>query len=240
MKTHNIIPFSFLIIAALSSCQKEPFWGIRGKGSNTIETVTYKGFNRIELTFDANVHYTQDSVYGVEISAQGNIQQVIETSIDKEVLTFKASKKLLQHNPIEIIVHCPTIYGFRINGNGYINSENAITTSEMDLNVNGSGSISIPSLTADHVSADISGSGNIKADGGAAKIQTIHVSGSGKTDFSNMICNKSTIDVSGSGDMKVWITEELNVTISGSGMVSYKGSPTISSKISGSGKIIHL
>jgi hypothetical protein len=105
MKTCKIIPYSFLIIVTFSSCQKEPFWGIRGKGSNTTETVTYKGFNKIDLAFDANVHYTQDSVYEVEISAQGNIQQVLETTIDKEVLTFRASKKLLQHNPIEITIH---------------------------------------------------------------------------------------------------------------------------------------
>lgn len=240
MKTNKIIPCFLFISIAFFSCQKNPFWGIRGKGSNTTETINGKGFNKIELAFDATILYAQDSVYKVEISAQKNIQQVIETSINKEVLTFKASEKLLEHNPIEIIIHSPSIYGFKVSGNGYINGQNAIVTNSMNLTVNGSGGISIPSITTDLVAADISGSGNIKVDGGAAKNQTIHVSGAGNTDFLNMTCNRSTIDVSGSGDMKVWVTEELNVTISGSGKVSYKGSPTINSNISGSGKIIHL
>jgi hypothetical protein len=240
MKTKKIIPLYLSIIVALSSCQKDHFWGIRGKGSNTTEKVNSKGFNKIDLAFDANILYTQDSVYKVEISAQENIQEIIETTINKEVLTFKASKKLLQHNPIEIIIHSPNIYGFQVSGNGYINGQNAIVTNVMSLNVSGSGGISIPVLTSDNVSANISGSGNIKVDGGTAKNQTIQVSGSGNTDFLNLTSTKSTIDVSGSGEMKVWVTEELNVTISGSGKVNYKGSPTVNSKVSGSGKIIHL
>jgi hypothetical protein len=239
MNTNKIISFS-LLITVLASCQKDYLWGIRGKGSNTTEAINSKGFNKIELAFDANVLYTQDSVYKVEISAQENIQQVIETSINKEVLTFKASKKLLEHNPIEIIVHSPVIYGFHVSGNGYINGQNAIVTNEMNLDVSGNGGISIPLLTTNNVTADISGSGNIKVDGGAAKSQTIRVSGAGNTDFLNVSSNKSSIDVSGSGEMKVWVTEELDVTISGSGKVSYKGSPTVNSKVNGSGKIIHL
>jgi hypothetical protein len=237
---NKIIPLSIFIIAVLTSCQKDYLWGVRGKGSNITQAVNSKGFNKIDLAFDANILYTQDSVYKIEISAQENIQDIIETAIIKEVLTFKARKKLLQHNPIEIIIHSPNINGFKVSGSGYIKGQNAILTNSMNLNVSGSGGIAVLALTTDNVSADISGSGNIKIDGGSAKNQTINVSGTGNTDFLNMTCNKSTIDVSGTGEMKVWVTEELNVTIAGSGKVSYKGSPTVNSKISGSGKIIHL
>ncbi len=239
MKILKIIP-ALLLIFTLASCQKDPLWAIKGKGSNTTETVNSKGFNRIDLAFDANVLYTQDSVYKIEISAQENIQGVIETYINKETLTFKATKKILQHNPIQIIVHSPVIYGFHVSGNGYINAQNSITASSMNLSISGSGGIFIPALNADNVSAEINGSGNMKVDSGVSQNQSIKVSGAGNADFLGMTCSKSNIDVTGSGDMKIWVTEQLDVTISGSAKVSYKGTPSINSKINGSGKIIHL
>ncbi|HSH64444.1 MAG TPA: head GIN domain-containing protein [Bacteroidia bacterium] len=239
MKNLKIISFSLLIIG-LASCKKEPFWGINGKGSNTTETINYQSFSKIDLGFDADIFYTQDSIYKIEISAQSNIQRVIETEVNKSVLIFRASKRLWHHNPIKITIHSPVINGFYMSGSGNVYAENTLNTTSMDLNVSGSGGISIPILNADNIYGDISGSGKIKIEGGTSKNMYLNISGSGNIDALAMESQKGNIDVSGSGNVKVWITEQLDVHISGSGKVSYKGSPTIDTKISGSGNVIHL
>ena len=241
MKPFKIIFFSaILAITSLSSCVKEPLWGITGKGSNTTETINFQSFSKIDIGFDADVLYTQDSIYKIEISAQSNIQRVIETEVSKGVLVFRASKRLLHHNPIQIIVHSPDAKGFFVSGSGHVYAQNPIKTSSMDLNVSGSGGITIPVLNADNILTEISGSGKIRIDGGVSKNQQMNISGAGSIDAVNMKSSKGTIDVSGAGEVKIWVTDQLDVTISGSGKVSYMGSPTLNTKISGSGKISHL
>lgn len=241
MKPIKIIFLSALsILISLSSCIKEPLWGISGKGSNVTETVSFQSFSKIDLGFDADILYTQDSIYKIEISAQSNIQQVIVTEVSKGVLIFRASKRLLHHNPIQIVIHSPDIKGFFVSGSGNVYAQNPVNTSSIDLNVSGSGGISIPVLNADNILTEISGSGKIRIDGGVSKNQHMNISGSGSIDAVNMKSSKGEIDVSGAGDVKIWVTDQLDVTISVSGKVSYSGTPALNTKISGSGKIIHL
>lgn len=239
MKTIKIISLSLLILG-LHSCKKEAFIGVNGKGSNVTEVINYKSFAKIDLAFDADVLYTQDSIFKIEISAQSNIQDVIETEVSKGVLTFKANRKLWHHNPIVITVHSPEIKGFFMSGSGNVYVQNPIQTPSIDLNVSGSGGISIPFLITDQIYTSVSGSGKIKVEDGSSKNQYIDISGSGNIDFLNVKSNKSNISVSGSGDVKVWATEELSIAISGSGKVSYKGTPTMNTNISGSGKVINV
>lgn len=241
MKPIKIIFLTALIaLISFSSCVKEPMWGINGKGSNTTETVNFQSFSKIDLGFDADILYTQDSIYKIEISAQSNIQRIIETEVSKSVLVFRASKKILHHNPIKIIIHSPDIKGFFVSGSGNVYAQQPIHTTSMDLNVSGSGAISIPVLNADQVLTEIGGSGKINIDGGTSKKHQINISGAGSIDALNMKSNEGDIDVSGAGNVKVWVTEQLDINISGSGRVSYKGNPTLNTKISGSGKVIHL
>ncbi len=240
MKPLKIVSICLLFITALSSCKKEPFWGINGKGSNVTETINYQNFSKIDLGFNATVLYTQDSIYKIEISAQSNIQNIIETEINKGVLTFKAARRIWHHNPIRIVVHSPEMKGFYVGGSGDILAQNPIHTPSMDIHVSGSGSIVMPALNANDVFTDISGSGKIRVEGGASKNHKMDISGSGNIDALSMEAKKSTVDVSGSGNVKVWVTEQLDVTISGSGKVSYKGSPTLNTKISGSGKVTQI
>jgi phage-related protein len=228
-----------IVFVMLSSCVKEPLWGINGKGSNTVETVNYQGFSKIDLGFDADVLYTQDSIYKIEISAQSNIQRVMEVEVSKGILVFRANKRILRHNPIQIIIHSPDIKGFFVSGSGYVYAQNPIHTTSMDLNVSGSGGISIPALETDNIYAEISGSGKVKIDG-VSKSQHLNITSSGCIDALNVKSDNCNVDVSGAGDVKLWVTEKLDVLISGSGKVSYKGSPAITTKITGSGKIIKL
>lgn len=241
MKPFKIIfSVAFFALITFSSCVKEPMWGINGKGSNTTETLNFQSFSKIDIGFDADILYTQDSIYKIEISAQSNIQRVIETEVSKSVLIFRASKRLLHHNPIQIIIHSPDIKGFFVSGSGNVYAQNPINTTSMDLNVSGSGGINVPTLHTDIILTEISGSGKIKIEGGTSKNHQINISGSGNIDALNVKSSKGDINVSGSGDVKIWVTDQLNVDISGSGKVSYTGTPTLNTKISGSGKIIHI
>lgn len=229
-----------ILITSLSACKKDSFWGIRGEGNNVTKTINANGFSKIDLSIDATVSYMQDSIYKVEVSAQENIQEALDINTSGSILRIGSRHCLRDHNPIQIIVHSPNIYGFYLSGSGRINVQSIINTTSLELNTSGSGSISTSTLYTQDLSAQISGSGSIGIAGGTANTERFDISGSGNIESLNFQSNKSTVIMSGSGSASLWAIQNLDVDISGSGSVKYKGNPAVNSTISGSGKLIHI
>lgn len=238
----KFIPFFIPLVAiglSASSCGKKIF-GIKGKGSNVLQSRSVSGFNDIHLSIDADVYYVQDSYYSVEISAQPNILSEIETEVEGNELEIEFDHRVFSHSKITITIHSPNIQEFNISGSGKIVAQNSIVTSSMKLKISGSGDIVLASLTAPYLDANISGSGNMTVSGGTTDNEDLNISGSGDIDVLNLIAKNASARISGSGNITIQATEHLNATISGSGDIKYFGNPTMNVNISGSGKIIHI
>lgn len=240
MKTVKSIFGIIIVSIILSSCYTRTTWGVKGKGENINEKRGLSGFNKISLSVDADVYYTQDSVYSVEVIGQSNILKVLRIEVADKKLKIEYMRHVWDHHKVKIYVHSPNMVGMYISGSGDIKSETTIKTIEMETNISGSGNIFIPSLKADELSCKISGSGNISVDAGEVRNEKFSISGSGNinTEYLYSKSNKSTI--SGSGDIFTNVSEDLDVTISGSGDVRYRGRPTVNVKTSGSGRLIHI
>lgn len=235
-----MIPVILLLAVSFTACKKHLFNSIKGKGSTVTEIRDLSGFNKISLDIDADVYYTQDSVYYVEISAQQNVLDVITTEISSGELEIDSRKWIRKHNGIKIIVHSPNLYALDISGSGNIESASTISTSILELNVSGSGNITLSSINSAELEAKISGSGNISASGGIVTNQKSTISGSGNIDLQGLTANYSDAKISGSGNISVWTLDQLKATISGSGDIRYKGNPAVNTTISGSGSVIHI
>ncbi|WP_317896761.1 head GIN domain-containing protein [Aurantibacillus circumpalustris] len=240
MKTLKLISSLVILSIFFQSCQKGGPWGIMGKGDNITETKDIGEFDRVHLSIDADVFYTQDSVYKVEVSAQSNILAVLSTEVKSGVLTFDFKRNVWDHEKIKITVHSPRINEINISGSGNVTTQNAITTNDLELSISGSGSVYIASLNAVSLKADISGSGDVTIYSGSLISQNLSLSGFGKIDAENIMAKICTADISGSGDITVNVSDNLNATISGSGNISYKGNPTLEVDISGSGKLVKI
>lgn len=239
MKSLKLIPVLFLV-TSFTSCKKHLFNSIKGKGETVTETRNLSGFNKISLSIDGDLSYVQDSVYFVEISAQQNVLDVITTDIDAGRLKIGSSKWIRKHNGIKIVVHSPDLRALDLNGSGNIESPSDITTAWLELNVSGSGNITLASVHTDELEGKISGSGNIVISGGAVTNQRATISGSGNVEMGDLTANSSDAKISGSGSITVWVLDELKATISGSGNIRYKGNPIVNTNISGSGSVIHI
>ena len=239
-KSFKLILCVSLIGALTQSCNKGGPWGIRGTGTNVTETKDITGFDKLDLSIDADIFYTQDSIYKVEISAQQNILAVLKTEVNRSTLSFDYRRNVWDHNKVKITIHSPNLNELNISGSGDITVQNSLTAQTLDLNISGSGNVYLPSLTAQTLKATISGNGDVKISGGSLTSESFHVSGSGTIDAENIQTESCTLKVSGSGDITVNVTESLDVHISGSGDVRYRGKPSVTSDISGSGRLIHL
>jgi hypothetical protein len=229
-----------LISVVLTSCFQRDFWGIKGKGEDVTETRPDKGFDRISLSIDGDVYYTQDSIHKIEVVAQSNILKVLKTEVSGGELKITYIRNVWDHNKVKIYVHSPKMHGLKISGSGDIKGQNKISTDKLELSISGSGNISIPSITAEKLTAKISGSGDITVDGGVVTDESFNISGSGDINTEFLISQTNTSGISGSGNIVLQATESLDVTISGSGDVRYRGKPVTTVQISGSGKVRHI
>lgn len=233
------ITLAFIVMLSLFafSCRK-----VTGDGPVVKETRGVSAFNGLDVRVSAAVYFTQSPAVKVEVSAQQNILDVLQTYVsnNKLVVKYKDNVHVNSNDLIRVEISAPDLNSLRLSGSGNIYVNGPVTTGSLELDISGSGDINLAELNTDYLDANISGSGSVKATGGMATNEKLKISGSGNMDFENVAASHVTTNTSGSGTMRVTANQVLNVTISGSGNVYYKGSPQVNASISGSGKVSHL
>jgi predicted small secreted protein len=233
-KGNQSIPAILVLLLAIfsfSAC----FNTIDGVGPVESTNRTISSFNELVVEVPANVTIViSDSVQCV-ISAQKNIADVIETSIEGDQLSIISKQRFRATKPINIVLTVRSISSIRVDGSGDINSINTIKGDELDLNINGSGGVDVTAEVND-LRTKINGSGDIKISG---KVSTHkgQINGSGNFLGTELLSEETKLSINGSGDAKINAGSMLDVTIVGSGNVIYEGTPTIRTKITGSGEV---
>jgi hypothetical protein len=230
----------FMLAAAaalltFSSCKK-----VVGEGPLQTETRNISDFSGVSASIGGKINYKIDPVYKVEITAQRNILDVIETSKINGYLLVKVRNgvRIKANEEVTVNISAPTADYLHLSGSGDLAVTGNITAANLDMGISGTGNIIVPAVTvADKINAAISGSGNISVFAGTARNEDLRISGSGKLFLDGVAAEKATTTISGSGDMQVNLSQTLDATISGSGSVYYRGHPLISTNISGSGKV---
>ncbi len=234
MKKNILVAVAAVSVLGFQSCRKT-----FGEGPSVNRVYNLSGFTSVDAGIDGEVYYTQDSVYKVEIYAQSNVHDLIETPIvNGELrLQFKKFSKLGRHDRVIAYISAPSLSGLGINGSGTVTASQPIGAGSMTLKVNGSGNVNITSFTGQNLNANISGSGHINVNGGSVTSSDLRISGSGDIDMLNMDAENVKVNTSGSGNTTVRVSRFLDVRISGSGDVYYFGNPAVNASISGSGKV---
>ena len=212
-----------------------------GEGGPVNETRTTSAFTGLEYEVSANVVYEQAADHKVELTAQQNILNVIETPVvnNKLIVRFKRFVRVKSHEQITIKVTSPSITSIGSSGSGNVTVLSPLSGNDLSFRLSGSGNVALPVVNSSHLEATISGSGNITIAGGTVNTEHLQISGSGDIDARNVSSKSATTKTSGSGVIRLSASETLHVNISGSGSVFYWGNPVVTSNISGSGKIIH-
>ncbi|HJS54989.1 MAG TPA: DUF2807 domain-containing protein [Chitinophagaceae bacterium] len=222
-------------LITFSSCKK-----VVGEGMVLTETRTIAGFSGVSASVAGKINYKIDSAYKVEITAQQNVLDVIETSKLNGYLLIKVRNgvRIKVNEEIVINISAPTADYLHLSGAADLMVIGNIITANLDMGISGTGNITLPAVSVnDKITATISGSGNIDVWGGTAANEDLRISGSGKILLGSVDAQKATTTISGSGDIYVKLSQSLDATISGSGSVYYRGNPLISTQISGSGRV---
>jgi hypothetical protein len=235
MKNKSVL-LGMVLLIIFTSCEK-----VVGDGALVTETRTTAAFTGLESEISGNVIYVQGNDYKVELTAQQNILNVMETPVlsNKLVVRFKKNVRVKSHEQITIKVTAPSISSIGLSGSGNVSVLSPITGGDLSFSLSGSGDMSLPIITCNYLETSISGSGSITIAGGTATTENFKISGSGDIDARNLLAKMVSTNTSGSGTLRVSASEKLDVKISGSGSVYYWGTPIVSTDISGSGRVIH-
>lgn len=210
-----------LLIALFSS---SVFAGcVEGNGELTTKRIDLDDFTQLSLRTRAKVFLYQGTEQKVDIIAESNLIEYLNTEVSGEEWAVSFEKCILPNKKIEIHITIKTITELEINASNDIVAENVINADELDIEVNGSGDLDL-NLDVQHLSTDINGAGDIRYKGKAVKHE-IEVRGAGDIKAYDLISEKVEISIKGAGDVNVTANKSLDVSIYGAGDVKYKGSP---------------
>lgn len=209
---------------------------IKGEGDVETRTLNLDPFTRVEANGDFKVYIQQGPVQTVQVKGEPNILDQLETNISNGSWDIEYRECVRRSKQVEVYITMPEVQSLYLNGSGRIVSQNAITTTELPVTLNGSGKIELD-VSAAKVITQLTGSGEMVLQG-EAPLHNVSISGSGRIEAFGLQAEDVTVVLSGSGVAEVSASETLAADITGSGTVYYQGSPTVTTKVSGSGKVV--
>lgn len=220
------------------SCKKDHV----GEGPVTSQARNIQNFTGIELKMNGNVYYTKSETIKLEITAPQSIHSMLETNVinGKLLIRYNNGKNYDNDASIRINVSAPDVNTFLLNTSGSIYVMNDIHPNNLLLRSSGSGDIVFQKVFTGNIDAESTQSGRITAGSGTAISSKLKTDGSGKIDLSGIAVKAVTAHTIGSGDIRVKVSDNLDVRIDGSGSVYFSGNPYISTHISGSGHLVRL
>ncbi len=238
MKSTLISRISLLAISMLIGISVTACGNLVYKGNTITQNRDVSGFSKISLSISGNLHLKQGNKYEVVLKGDEETLDNILTEVSGKTLRIKSKPMMHWNNygKIEIYITSPDINGISVSGSGDVTTETPVKTSELNLNISGSGTINIDNLAADELEATITGSGNIKLDGKISNSSDLTITGSGDFRGEKLQVKSVDVHITGSGSAKVYATDRLNTHITGSGDVYYAGRPLVDASSTGSGK----
>lgn len=232
----RVIFLSALIFAVTVSA------GFARNQSDVKETRNVSGFTKVNFGVAGNLYINIGPEFKVVLEGEKKYIDDIITDVSGGKLVIKNENWKMSNwrmnEKVNVYITMPELAGLGVSGSGKAEIKDAVKTSDLNLNVSGSGKIYISEITVSNLSCGISGSGDIILSGsGSCSKADISISGSGNYDGTPLKIGTAEIHISGSGNCSCNVTESLRASVSGSGNVTYEGSPKIDAHVSGSGKV---
>ncbi|MFT4023125.1 MAG: head GIN domain-containing protein [Flavihumibacter sp.] len=157
----------FSALLMLSSCVFEMGKPVKGDGNVVTATRQPGPFSRVEQKGSFNLELATGDVNEVQIIAEDNIAEHIETSLEAGTLVIKTRNgfRLRPTRDVRILVTAPSYTSVESFGSGDISSKSTLTgTGSLDIRTKGSGNIRV-TVKVPEISASTAGSGDIDLSG---------------------------------------------------------------------------
>jgi hypothetical protein len=190
--------------------------GQKGSGKLETEERTVEPFTSIDMSIGADLIITIGSPQKLTVTIDDNLLDNIRTRVRGKTLEIESHGSFSTKKNCVIEITVPSLE---------------------EIDISGSGEITLKDLDAKEFTFDMSGSGSFEATGKVEQL-FIELSGSGEIDTRDLMAQDVEVDISGSGSAVVYAANSLDGDITGSGNIRYINEPEhVSTRVTGSGSI---
>lgn len=243
-----------LVLTTMTSClhvrlgDRELMIGVDNTPTQVHEVgqvTTMANFNELDVVGPLNVIVQQGEAHTVNV--KGTTQQLEKMTIyvkdgELTIRPRKSNSNSSDFDGLQVFVTSPTYKTLELTGSGKITAPEALTVDDLDLDLTGSGNITLAQLGCNKLSVDVSGSGEVTTGPIQANKVDTDVTGSGKINMTGLTCNNLENDLTGSGHMTFnnVNVKHVNSDVTGSGVIQLNGNvESHEEDVTGSGKF-HL
>lgn len=212
---------------------------IRGNGNLITVKRTTEVYQKISVGGSFDVILVKGKEGDISIEGEENIIPYLETEVSDNTLkiNFKRNTSINTTRKLTVTVTVRKIAALSLGGSGKITAKDPIKSSDLSINLGGSGSIDL-TIDTKKLSGKIGGSGDIKLAGTTDEFSS-SIAGSGNIKAYNLKVNSANVTIAGSGSVRITVNNEIQSKIVGSGNVYYKGNPPrINTRAMGSGNVV--
>lgn len=192
------------------------FGGVSGSGNIVTDKRDLTGFKAIDVGGIFKLEVTAQQDYSVEVVADDNLQPIIKTEIDGDVLRISSDRHIKSHGPILIKISAPDIENVEASGASNVNVSN-LKNAEFAIDTSGASKVAVQGET-ELLNIDVSGASNINAEG--------------------LKAGNARVDASGASKVSVFAVDELRAEASGASKIVYTGTPkNFTNKTSGASSV---
>jgi hypothetical protein len=188
----------------------------KGSGNMAVEVRDVRDFTSIDVSSVFEVEVTAQNDFHVEVEADDNLLQYIETEVRNGELHIKLDKSVKTSNPLRVRISAPAIERIEASGASKVRA-NEVKSPHFEIDTSGASKIEVFGETSELI-IDVSGASNVNAAGLKAE--------------------NATVDASGASRASVNVTGELRSEASGASSISYSGTPaSVQKKTSGASSV---
>lgn len=210
---------------------------VHGSGVKVERVRALGSFTQMRIDGPFDVKLTQGSTDQATVVADDNIEPLVETVVEGEVLVVRMKREAgftTRSAPL-VRLEARNLQAVSLVGSGDLNVER-FKGDSLSLNLIGSGDAHLGLVELRDFKVSISGSGDVQV-AGRADQQSWAINGSGDVDARSLTGRSVKVNLNGSGDVALGVCDQLDAQLSGPGDLSYAGRPQLRQSVSGSGEI---
>lgn len=231
MKTIIKLSLVLFLIMGTTSCM---FDGVKGDGHVVSKSRKISNdFVRINASRGLDVYITKSKRISLEVEADENLHELIETEVRNGTLYITASKNIYSASAKKIHLSVNHVNGINVNSGAEVYSENTFSTDKLVINAS-SGAHAKMDLKVDELTCESSSGSEIRITGETNYLKASSSSGS-DIDAYELIAKSCKAQASSGSDIHVNVTESFDGNASSGADIQYKGNPEEVKKSDNSG-----
>ena len=223
MKTLLKLSAVLLLLVGTTSCFMD---GVKGDG-NVIskKRKISDDFSKVEVSRGLDLYLTKSRDVSLEVEADENLHDLIETEVSNGVLRITSSKNIWSASSKKVHLHVDHLNAISINSGAEVKTRNTFESEELRVSIS-SGASAEMELKVEDLSCDISSGADIKFSGTAENFTVSSSSGSDVKAY-ELDARNCKADASSGSDIKRKATETLEASATSGADIRYKGSPRV-------------